>query len=78
MSQVTTEHPQVTAAREKLLSIRGHWPEVEKASKVSYSWLQKFARGDITNPTIETLQAVSDACDCVATVLAQLPSKQAN
>lgn len=76
MSHAQTEHPQVTATRIKLLGIRGHWPEVGKAAGVSYSWLQKFARGDITNPTIDTLQAVSDGCDTVAAVIAQLPSRQ--
>ena len=59
------EHPQVVSARKRLNVCRGHWADVEKVSGVSYSWLSKFARAEITNPTIESLQAVSDACDAV-------------
>ena len=59
------EHPAVVNARELLDRCRGHWPVVEKRSGVSYSWLSKFARGEIANPGVDTLQAVRDACDAV-------------
>jgi len=64
------EHPTVTAARERLNDLKGRWPEIAEASGVSYSWLQKFARSEITNPTIGTLQAVVDACARAADVRA--------
>lgn len=63
------EHPTVTAARERLNELKGRWPEIADASGVSYSWLQKFARAEITNPTIDTLQAVVNACSAVATAV---------
>jgi transcriptional regulator with XRE-family HTH domain len=56
------EHPAVINARELLNKCRGSWAAVEKQSGVSYSWLSKFARAEINNPQINTLQAVSDAC----------------
>ena len=56
------EHPAVASARELLNKCRGNWAAVEKQSGVSYSWLSKFARCEIPNPGVETLQAVSDAC----------------
>lgn len=56
------EHPAVINAREMLNKCRGQWAAVEKQSGVSYSWLSKFARAEITNPQINTLQAVQDAC----------------
>lgn len=56
------EHPAVANARELLNKCRGNWAAVEKQSGVSYSWLSKFARAEINNPTIDTLQAVQDAC----------------
>jgi len=59
------EHPSVTAARERLIACKGHWPEVQERSGVSRSWLTQFARGDIANPTIDTLQALNDACNHV-------------
>lgn len=59
------DHPQVTSARTRLNLCRGHWADIEKSSGVSYSWLSKFARAEINNPTIENLQAVSDACDAL-------------
>lgn len=71
------EHPAVTATRRKVEDCKGHWPRVieltrdESGDAVSRSWLSQFARGEITNPTIGTLQAVSDACD---QVLAELPA----
>lgn len=76
MNQPTKEHPHVVATREKLAAVRGHWNEVQQAAGVSYSWLTKFARGEISNPTIHTLQAVSDGCDVVLAVLDQLPSRK--
>jgi transcriptional regulator with XRE-family HTH domain len=62
------EHPSVTAARDQLNDLKGRWPEISQSSGVSYSWLQKFARGDITNPTIDTLQAVVTACSDASAV----------
>lgn len=44
---------------------------------VSRSWLTQFARGGITNPTIDTLQTVSDACDRVLDVEQAAPIEAA-
>lgn len=74
----TSKHPKVDATRAKLLAIRGHWPEVGKASGVSYSWLQKFAAGKITNPTVDTLQSVAHGCDAVRRIVSKLPSRKAS
>jgi hypothetical protein len=58
------EHPNVVAVRAKLKSCdKAHWALISKTANVSSSWLYTFARGDISNPTINNLQAVSDACD---------------
>lgn len=61
------EHPTVTVVRGKVNSCKAHWPRLIEIAQISRSWLVQFARGDITNPTINTLQAVSDACDSVLT-----------
>jgi hypothetical protein len=58
-------HPSVIATRKRLGNCKSQWPLIIKTAGVSSSWLYMFARGEITNPTINTLQAVSDACDRV-------------
>jgi hypothetical protein len=68
------EHPLVTATRKKVVAARAHWPTVQGRAQVSRSWLHQFARGTITNPTIDTLSAVSAACDEV--LLPQLPAAE--
>ena len=41
----------------RLLDVhRGDWPAVADASRVSYSWISKFARGKIANPGYATLK----------------------
>lgn len=59
------EHAKVIEVRARLHERKGHWVQIGKASGVSYSWLSQFARGKITNPTINTLQAVADACEAI-------------
>jgi len=59
------EHPSVTRARKLVELCRGEWNTIEKEAGVSQSWLYKFAGGEITNPTINTLQGVSDACEAI-------------
>jgi hypothetical protein len=59
------EHEYVISVRGKVKKCTGRWPRVQKIAGVSRSWLYQFSRGDITNPTINKLQAVSDACDAV-------------
>ena len=39
---------------------RGRWPTIGADVCVSYSWLSKLARGEITNPTILRLQRLHD------------------
>ena len=39
---------------------RGRWATIGAATRVSYSWLSKIARGEITNPTIRRLQRLHD------------------
>ena len=39
---------------------RGGWVGIGAKTCVSYSWLSKIARGEITNPTILRLQRVHD------------------
>lgn len=39
---------------------RGGWVGIGTKTRVSYSWLSKIARGEITNPTIVRLQRVHD------------------
>lgn len=46
--------------RELLERHRGRWPVVCAAAGVSYSWVSKLARGEISNPTIQRLQRVHD------------------
>lgn len=48
------------ATRDLLERHRGRWPAVGKHADVSYSWISKLARGEITNPTIQRLQRVHD------------------
>ena len=61
----TKEHPSVTRARHLVELCRAQWNTIEKEAGVSQSWLYKFAGGEITNPTINTLQSVSDACEAL-------------
>lgn len=44
--------------REMLAKCRGRWPEVAERSGVSHPWISKFARGQIPNPGVLTLDAV--------------------
>lgn len=45
---------------------RGDWLTVSKVSGVSYSWLSKFANGNIRNPGFETLKKLSEALSNIA------------
>lgn len=69
------EHPTVTLVRGKLHKCRGRYQAVIDKSGVSRSWINHFAAGTIHNPTIDQLQAVSDACDLV--LASALPAKLA-
>jgi len=46
--------------RDLLERHRGRWPAVGVRAGVSYSWISKLARGEISNPTIQRLQRVHD------------------
>lgn len=48
------------ATRDLLERYRGRWPAVCADADVSYSWVSKLARGEISNPTIQRLQRVHD------------------
>jgi len=41
------------------------WDEVAKVSGMSRSWLNQFGRGEIKNPTINSLQSIMDAVDII-------------
>lgn len=71
------EHPLVSETRRKVERCKGHWPLVQNRADVSRSWLQQFAAGQINNPTVNTLQRVSDACDAVIELLPPLKSEPA-
>lgn len=58
---MSTEPPLVSKTRALLQARRGDWPKVAAAADVSYSWLCKFAAGDIPSPGIVKLQSVHDA-----------------
>jgi len=51
----------VRSLRERLSERRGKFQEIALASGLSHSWLSKFAAGRCVNPTIESLQQLSDA-----------------
>jgi len=56
------EHPKVTELRALLRECQGDWSHIQSISGLSYSWISQFARGLIPNPTINSMQSVSDAC----------------
>jgi len=58
-------HPSVIRARKLVELCKAEWPIVEKTGGVSQSWLYKFAKGEITNPTIDTLTSVTEACEAI-------------
>jgi transcriptional regulator with XRE-family HTH domain len=39
---------------------RGSWPAISAQTRVSYSWLSKFARGEAANPTFQRVQRLHD------------------
>ena len=57
------EHPEVTELRLIVnhAQVKDRWDELCQSADVSLSWLQKFARGEITNPTVNTLHSVRAA-----------------
>jgi transcriptional regulator with XRE-family HTH domain len=71
-----TEHPLTVSTREKLRSkeITGYLMQVARKAGVSRSWITQFMRGDVKNPRVDTLTAVSDACDEVLHALELLRS----
>ena len=48
----------VLRAAARLNSLKGHWPTIAKAAGLSYSWMSKFARGEVVNPTSLRLDAL--------------------
>lgn len=57
------EHPEVTELRAIVNhdQVRHRWDELCSTADISLSWLQKFSRGEITNPTVDTLHRVRSA-----------------
>lgn len=45
--------------REALNARKGHWPEIAKATGISYSWLCKFGQGQYRNPAISYVERLS-------------------
>jgi hypothetical protein len=49
---------------ERLRQHEGRYAEIARqAPAISYSWLTKLAHGQITNPTVTSLQQLIDALD---------------
>ena len=57
---MNTEPDLVTSTRALLERHRGRWPAASVSTRVSYSWVCKLARGEISNPTIQRLQRLHD------------------
>lgn len=55
-----TAEPMVDYVFRRLRDTKGQWPEVSRRSGVPYFTLSKFANGAITNPRINTAQALHD------------------
>lgn len=39
---------------------KGEWRAIAEAIQVSYSWIEKLARGEIQNPGIRTIERLHD------------------
>lgn len=44
--------------RDQLDTRRSDWKTIARDADVSYSWIAKFVRGDITNPRFDTLKSL--------------------
>jgi len=44
--------------KDKLQSSKGTWPEISKATKISYSWITKFAQGRIPSPGYPKIESL--------------------
>lgn len=52
--------------RAALLLHKGDWPELARESRVSYSWITKFAAGKIPNPGYPRLVRLNDQIRALA------------
>lgn len=62
------KHDLDTQLKARLARVKGDWPVIAKRAGLSYSWICKFAIGQIDNPGYETLRKLNSA-------LAEKPAK---
>lgn len=55
------KHDLDTQLKARLSRVKGDWPVIAQKSGLSYSWVCKFAVGQISNPGYETLRKLSSA-----------------
>lgn len=68
-----TEHID-TMVRSLLKQRKGHWRKIADAAGVSYSWVCKFAGGEIPNPGYARLQRLHDHLTATPQPPAKTPS----
>ena len=54
-----TTFPKAVESLRQQLKARGGYPAIAKATGISLSWFYQFARGELNNPTVETLDKIS-------------------
>jgi hypothetical protein len=55
--------PNIDALREEVLARKGQWAALARVGDLDYSWVVRFARGDIAEPRISRLLTVRKALD---------------
>lgn len=61
--QFKSGHKMTVRLQKDLDSRKGEWAKIAAYSGLSYSWLSKFNRGLMSNPTIESLERLETALD---------------
>lgn len=62
--------PDIPALRAEVASRKGQWAAIARAGPFDYSWVVRFARGDIAEPKLSKLGRLGEVLD-------ELPSGQA-
>lgn len=57
------ETPDISALRAEVAARKGQWAAIARVGEFDYSWVVRFARGDIAEPRLSKLHRMRDALD---------------
>lgn len=63
--------PDIEALRAEVTARKGQWAALARVGSIDYSWVVRFANGDIEEPRLKRLQLLRETLDKLPLGLAQ-------